>query len=65
MGCFKSQTDAQNQVKDDQLTTKQDPCIGEKKRLRVRYLFRDVVHEVEVDDVSQLRAPVKAHALDQ
>lgn len=36
-----------------------DPCIGENKRLRVRYLFRGKVHEVTVDDVSMLRAPVK------
>lgn len=42
-----------------------DPCIGENKKLRVRYLFRNVVHEVDVDDVSQLRAPVKSHALEQ
>lgn len=41
-----------------------DPCIGENKRLRVRYLFQGKVHSVEVDDVSVLRAPVKAHALE-
>lgn len=41
-----------------------DPCIGENKRLRVRYLFQGKVHEVEVDDVSALRAPVRAHAVD-
>ncbi|KAL7423448.1 hypothetical protein Q5752_001028 [Cryptotrichosporon argae] len=41
-----------------------DPCIGESKRLRVRYLFRDREHVVDVDDAAPLRAPVKAHALE-
>ncbi|WWD18942.1 hypothetical protein CI109_103398 [Kwoniella shandongensis] len=41
-----------------------DPCIGENKKLRVRYLFRGKLHEVTVDDVVALRAPVKAHVLD-
>jgi len=40
-------------------TDTQDPCIGENKKLRVRYLFRGIVHEVTVDDVSSLRAPVQ------
>lgn len=40
-----------------------DPCIGENKKLRVRYLFRGETHEVTVDDVSVLRAPVRSHAL--
>jgi DnaJ family protein C protein 11 len=37
----------------------QDPCIGENKKLRVRYLFRNKMHEVTVDDVAVLRAPLK------
>ncbi|BEJ12803.1 hypothetical protein CspHIS471_0212630 [Cutaneotrichosporon sp. HIS471] len=41
-----------------------DPCIGENKRLRVRYLFNGKVHEVEVDDVSALRAPVREHIVE-
>ncbi|WVQ82052.1 hypothetical protein IAT38_004180 [Cryptococcus sp. DSM 104549] len=41
-----------------------DPCIGENKKLRVRYLFRGKLHEVTVDDVGALRAPVKTHALE-
>ena len=36
-----------------------DPCIGEGKKLRVRYLFRDVLHEVTVDDMAGLKLPVK------
>lgn len=40
-----------------------DPCIGENKKLRVRYLFKGETHEVTVDDVSTLRAPVRAHLL--
>lgn len=42
-----------------------DPCIGENKRLRVRYLFRGKTHEVTVDDIGSLLAPVQAHALDE
>ncbi|WVR07398.1 hypothetical protein IAU60_004439 [Kwoniella sp. DSM 27419] len=42
-----------------------DPCIGEKKKLRVRYLFRNQLHEVTVEDTGALRAPVKTHALDE
>ncbi|OXC69014.1 hypothetical protein AYX13_02303 [Cryptococcus neoformans] len=41
-----------------------DPCIGENKKLRVRYLFRGKMHEVTVDDTSPLRAPVRTHVLD-
>lgn len=36
-----------------------DPCIGEPKKLRVRYIFKDVLHQVTVDDVGALRAPIK------
>ncbi|WWC90847.1 uncharacterized protein L201_005784 [Kwoniella dendrophila CBS 6074] len=41
-----------------------DPCIGENKSLRIRYLFRGKLHEVTVDDIVTVKAPVKAHALD-
>jgi DnaJ family protein C protein 11 len=36
-----------------------DPCIGENKKLRVRYSFRGRVHQVTVDDTVGLRAPLK------
>lgn len=36
-----------------------DPCIGEGKKLRVRYLFKDVLHQVTVDDLGALRLPLK------
>ena len=36
-----------------------DPCIGEAKVLRVRYLFKDVVHEVTIPDTASLRIPVQ------
>lgn len=39
-----------------------DPCIGEPKKLRVRYLFKDVLHEVTVDDMAALRIPVKGES---
>jgi DnaJ homolog subfamily C member 11 len=38
--------------------------MGEPKTLRVRYLFRSRLHEVSVDDVSGLRAPLRAHAIE-
>lgn len=37
----------------------QDPCIGEPKKLRIRYLFRDQVHQVTIDDEQTVRAPIK------
>lgn len=40
-------------------TNIQDPCIGEPKKLRIRYLFRDQVHQVTIDDEQMVRAPVK------
>ena len=36
-----------------------DPCIGESKKLRIRYLFREKVHEVTVTDKEVLRIPMK------
>jgi hypothetical protein len=41
------------------ILTIQDPCIGENKKLRVRYLFRNRMHQVTVDDIAALRAPLK------
>lgn len=40
-----------------------DPCMGERKHLVVRYLFRGRLHEAVVDDVTQLTAPLRAHQL--
>lgn len=34
-----------------------DPCIGEAKSLRVRYLFRDSLHEVTIDEIEALAIP--------
>lgn len=36
-----------------------DPCIGEPKKLRIRYMFKDVLHEVTVGDKDLLRIPMK------
>lgn len=38
---------------------RQDPCIGEAKKLRIRYLFREELHEVTVEDGAELRAPIQ------
>ena len=40
-----------------------DPCMGETKHLKVRYLFRNQVHEAIVDDVSPFAAPLRGHVL--
>lgn len=39
-----------------------DPCLGEKKKLRVRYMFRGKIHEVTVDDTMGLKAPMKGES---
>jgi DnaJ family protein C protein 11 len=36
-----------------------DPCIGESKKIRIRYLFSEKVHEVTVTDKETLRIPMK------
>ncbi|TPX45885.1 hypothetical protein SeMB42_g02493 [Synchytrium endobioticum] len=38
-----------------------DPCLGENKKLRVAYEFHGGFHVVEVDDMSSLAAPLRAH----
>jgi len=38
-----------------------DPCMGERKTLRIRYLFRNRTHEVVVDDMAGLLLPLKGH----
>ncbi len=38
-----------------------DPCMGEKKRLKVRYIFHSQLHEAVIDDFSQFAAPLRAH----
>lgn len=40
-----------------------DPCMGERKHLVIRYLFRSRLHETIVDDVTQLAAPLRAHQM--
>ena len=45
------------------LTGFYDPCIGEPKQLRVRYLFWGRLHEVVINDEDQLKIPIKGHLL--
>lgn len=40
-----------------------DPCPSEDKQLCVRYLFKGRLHEVTVDDLSEMRLPMKRHLL--
>ncbi|KAF9919751.1 hypothetical protein FBU30_010595, partial [Linnemannia zychae] len=36
-----------------------DPCLGEKKQLRIRYEFQKAMHEVIVDDLEHVILPVR------
>ncbi|KAJ1345069.1 hypothetical protein BSLG_000584 [Batrachochytrium salamandrivorans] len=36
-----------------------DPCLGEKKRLRITYQFHGRVHQIEVDDKTAVAAPLR------
>lgn len=36
-----------------------DPCLGERKCLRVKYQFRSRIHEVTVDDRAPLEMPLR------
>lgn len=40
-----------------------DPAMGEKKVLRVRYIFRGQVHDVTFTDKDAVAAPMRAHQL--
>ncbi len=40
-----------------------DPCVGEKKHLRVRYEFRGSPHEVTIDNSEPLIIPRKSHRI--
>ena len=36
-----------------------DPCPGEPKQLRIRYVFRKTMHEVTVDDDEAVALPMR------
>ncbi|KAG0216328.1 hypothetical protein BGX33_000213 [Mortierella sp. NVP41] len=40
-----------------------DPCLGEKKQLRIRYEFQKTMHEVVIADLEHVALPVRAHRL--
>ncbi|KAG0230083.1 hypothetical protein BGW41_002617 [Actinomortierella wolfii] len=40
-----------------------DPCLGEKKKLKIRYMFKRRLHEVIVNDTASVIAPVRSHLL--
>ncbi|KAF9173361.1 hypothetical protein BGX21_008636 [Mortierella sp. AD011] len=42
-----------------------DPCLGEKKQLRIKYEFQRRLHEVVVADLASVAAPVRSHLLAQ
>ena len=39
-----------------------DPCLGEKKYLRVTYQFQGKMHQVQVDDKTALAAPLRGNS---
>jgi hypothetical protein len=41
-----------------------DPCLGRRKSLCVRYLFRGRLHECTVGDTDGLLAPIRQHAIE-
>ncbi|KXJ21318.1 dnaJ homolog subfamily C member 11 [Exaiptasia diaphana] len=41
-----------------------DPCSGEEKLLRIRYEFRDVLHEVTVGDEEPVKLPKQSHKIE-
>ncbi|CAE7056210.1 unnamed protein product [Rhizoctonia solani] len=41
-----------------------DPCIGERKSLRVKYTFRSRLHQVTVEDRAPVELPLRAHAIE-
>lgn len=40
-----------------------DPCLGEKKQLRIRYEFQKRMHEVVVADMEHVALPVRCKCL--
>jgi len=40
-----------------------DPCIGEEKKLSIKYLFKNRMHAVIVNDLDSVALPLRAHAL--
>ncbi|KAJ1302061.1 hypothetical protein OPQ81_000895 [Rhizoctonia solani] len=41
-----------------------DPCLGERKSLRVKYTFRSRLHQVTFDDRAPVELPLRAHAIE-
>jgi hypothetical protein len=40
-----------------------DPCMGERKTLRIQYLFRSKLHEITVSDAGGVIAPLRGKLL--
>ncbi|CAE6406046.1 unnamed protein product [Rhizoctonia solani] len=41
-----------------------DPCLGERKSLRVKYTFRSRLHQVTVEDRAPVELPLRTHAIE-
>ncbi|KAG0300187.1 hypothetical protein BGZ98_009376 [Dissophora globulifera] len=42
-----------------------DPCLGEKKQLKIRYEFQKRIHQVVVADLDHVVLPVQSHLISQ
>ncbi|XP_060605966.1 dnaJ homolog subfamily C member 11-like, partial [Ruditapes philippinarum] len=40
-----------------------DPCIGEEKKLYIKYKFRKTIHHTTVDDMEKVRIPQQRHLM--
>ncbi|RUS23257.1 hypothetical protein BC937DRAFT_89727 [Endogone sp. FLAS-F59071] len=41
-----------------------DPCMGERKKLRIKYRFQRSLHEVTVEDTAPVACPLRSHVID-
>ncbi|KAL1923000.1 uncharacterized protein VTP21DRAFT_9376 [Calcarisporiella thermophila] len=41
-----------------------DPCMGEKKHLRIRYRFQHKLHEITIEDRQSVACPLRSHIVD-
>ncbi|KAG9303454.1 hypothetical protein G9A89_013781 [Geosiphon pyriformis] len=40
-----------------------DPCMGEPKQLKIKYIFKRKLHEITVDDTAPIALPLRSHII--
>ncbi|CAG8442147.1 2692_t:CDS:10 [Ambispora gerdemannii] len=40
-----------------------DPCMGEPKQLKIKYMFKRKIHEIIIDDLAPLACPLRSHII--